>query len=68
MGRLKNCNCYIITVPTSVDAFKRPDLTEAASEAVSTVIDAGDIVIFESTVYPTVTEDSVAKSLSQIRT
>lgn len=56
---LAACNVYIITVPTPIDEFKRPDLTPLikASEAVGKVISKGDIVIYESTVYPGATEE-----------
>ncbi|KAA6302430.1 MAG: UDP-N-acetyl-D-glucosamine 6-dehydrogenase [Candidatus Ordinivivax streblomastigis] len=56
---IKDCNYYIITVPTPVDKNNRPDLTPLykASETVGKVIAKGDIVIYESTVYPGATED-----------
>lgn len=56
---IKDCNYYIITVPTPVDKNNRPDLTPLykASETVGKVINKGDIVIYESTVYPGATED-----------
>jgi len=56
---LKTCNVYIVTVPTPIDAYKRPDLTAllAASDSVGRVIAQGDVVIFESTVYPGATEE-----------
>ncbi len=56
---LRDCNVYIITVPTPIDAYKRPDLSAllSASKAVGLVISKGDIVIFESTVYPGATEE-----------
>lgn len=56
---IKDCNIYIITVPTPVDSHNRPDLTPLykASETVGKVISKGDIVIYESTVYPGVTEE-----------
>ena len=59
IGDLADCNVYIVTVPTPIDAFKRPDLTalEKASEAVGRVLKAGDVVIYESTVYPGATEE-----------
>jgi UDP-N-acetyl-D-galactosamine dehydrogenase len=59
IGELADCTVYIVTVPTPIDAFKRPDLTalEKASEAVGTVLKAGDVVIYESTVYPGATEE-----------
>ena len=55
----KDCNIYIITVPTPIDKANRPDLTPLikSSQAVGSVINKGDIVIYESTVYPGVTED-----------
>ena len=57
--RLKSCNIYIVTVPTPIDSHKRPDLTplEKASETVGKVLSKGDIVIYESTVYPGATEE-----------
>jgi len=56
---LSDCNVYIVTVPTPIDNYKRPDLTPlmGASTTVGKVIKAGDIVIFESTVYPGCTEE-----------
>tara|TARA_R100001369_G_scaffold92896_1_gene141017 strand:+ start:26476 stop:27759 length:1284 start_codon:yes stop_codon:yes gene_type:complete len=59
LDEIKNCNYYIITVPTPVDKNNRPDLTPLykSSETVAKVLKKGDIVIYESTVYPGVTED-----------
>lgn len=56
---LKSCNVYIITVPTPIDAYKRPDLTplQKASETVGRLLQDGDVVIYESTVYPGATEE-----------
>ncbi len=56
---IKDCNVYIVAVPTPVDDNNRPDLTPllGASETVGKVIGKGDIVIYESTVYPGVTEE-----------
>lgn len=56
---LKDCNYYIICVPTPVDKHHSPDLTPLykASETVAKVIEKGDVVIYESTVYPGVTEE-----------
>src|SRR5574344_1455892 len=56
---IKDCNIYIVTVPTPIDKNKRPDLTPLikASETVGKVLKKGDIVIYESTVYPGVTEE-----------
>jgi UDP-N-acetyl-D-galactosamine dehydrogenase len=57
--QLKECNVYIVTVPTPIDCHKRPDLTplEKASETIGKVLSKGDIVIYESTVYPGATEE-----------
>jgi UDP-N-acetyl-D-galactosamine dehydrogenase len=56
---LRSCNCYIITVPTPIDKHKKPDLTPLikASEAIGKVLKVGDLVIYESTVYPGATEE-----------
>lgn len=56
---IKSCNFYVVTVPTPVDKNNRPDLTPLvkASETVGRVISKGDIVVYESTVYPGATED-----------
>ncbi|MDB9738665.1 Vi polysaccharide biosynthesis UDP-N-acetylglucosamine C-6 dehydrogenase TviB [Gammaproteobacteria bacterium] len=56
---LKECNCFIITVPTPITADKKPDLTPllAASKTIGSILKKGDIVIYESTVYPGATED-----------
>ncbi len=56
---LKSANIYIVTVPTPIDEHKAPDLTplRKASETVGNVLQKGDIVIYESTVYPGATED-----------
>ena len=56
---IKACNYYIVTVPTPVDKNNRPDLTPLyrSSETVGAVLKKGDIVIYESTVYPGVTEE-----------
>ena len=55
----KDCNVYIVTVPTPIDEFKTPDLSPlyGASNAVGSVLSKGDIVIYESTVYPGATEE-----------
>lgn len=64
---LKDSNVYIITVPTPVDSYNRPDLTPLykASEAVGKVLSKGDIVIYESTVYPGVTEEECVPVLER---
>ena len=56
---LKDCNIFIVTVPTPIDNHKRPDLTalEKSSETVGSILKKGDIVIYESTVYPGATEE-----------
>lgn len=58
-SHLKDCNVYIVTVPTPIDGYNRPDLTPLvkASHSVGKVLSAGDIVIYESTVYPGATEE-----------
>lgn len=59
LERIKDCNFYIVTVPTPVDKNNRPDLTPLikASETVGKVLSKGDIVVYESTVYPGATEE-----------
>ncbi len=59
VDKLKTCNIYIVTIPTPIDIHKRPDLSplEKASETVGKVLSKGDIVIYESTVYPGATEE-----------
>ncbi|WP_104500965.1 Vi polysaccharide biosynthesis UDP-N-acetylglucosamine C-6 dehydrogenase TviB [Acinetobacter indicus] len=56
---LKGCNFFIVTVPTPVDHVNRPDLTplQKASETIGQVLNSGDIVVYESTVYPGATEE-----------
>jgi UDP-N-acetyl-D-glucosamine/UDP-N-acetyl-D-galactosamine dehydrogenase len=56
---LKSCNTFIVTVPTPIDQYKRPELTPLlnASETVGRVLKKGDVVIYESTVYPGCTEE-----------
>lgn len=56
---IKDCNFYVVAVPTPVDENNRPDLTPlwGASESVGKVISKGDVVVYESTVYPGVTEE-----------
>ncbi len=65
---LENANFYIITVPTPVDRYNRPDLTPLykASETVGKVLKQGNIVVYESTVYPGVTEDECVPVLEKI--
>ena len=65
-GDLAACNCYIVTVPTPVDSYNRPDLSAllTASEIVGKVLSSGDIVIYESTVYPGATEEDCSPVLA----
>ena len=65
---LKNCDIYIITVPTPTDKYNRPVLTPMikASETVASFLTNGNIVIYESTVYPGVTEDEMVPVLERI--
>ncbi|MDO8837355.1 MAG: Vi polysaccharide biosynthesis UDP-N-acetylglucosamine C-6 dehydrogenase TviB [Parvibaculum sp.] len=62
------CNIFIVTVPTPIDAHKRPDLTPliGASETVGSVLKRGDIVIYESTVYPGATEEDCVPVLERV--
>jgi UDP-N-acetyl-D-galactosamine dehydrogenase len=64
---LKACNCFIVTVPTPIDQHKRPDLGPLikASETVGKLLKAGDIVIYESTVYPGCTEEDCVPVLEK---
>jgi len=59
LKELKRCRVFIVTVPTPIDHYKRPDLTplERASESVGKVLKKGDVVVYESTVYPGCTEE-----------
>lgn len=59
LEEIRNCNFYVVAVPTPVDENNRPDLKPlwGASETVGKVINKGDIVVYESTVYPGVTEE-----------
>ena len=59
LGDLRACNVFIVTVPTPIDRYKRPDLQplESASRALGKILKAGDVAIFESTVYPGATEE-----------
>jgi len=59
LEKIKDCNFYVVAVPTPVDENNRPDLAplQGASETVGKVISKGDVVVYESTVYPGVTEE-----------
>jgi len=65
---LQECTCFIVTVPTPIDAYKRPDLTPLikASEMLGKVLKKGDIVIYESTVYPGATEEDCVPVLERV--
>ena len=65
---IADCSIYIVTVPTPIDAYKRPDLTPLikASQTVGSVLKKGDIVIYESTVYPGATEEDCAPVLERV--
>jgi len=64
---LEDCNVYIVTVPTPIDTAKRPDLSalHSASRLVGQVLSAGNVVIYESTVYPGATEEDCAPILEE---
>ncbi|KVV13947.1 nucleotide sugar dehydrogenase [Flavobacterium sp. TAB 87] len=70
VNEIKDCSVYIVTVPTPVDKNNRPDLTPLykASETVGAVLKKGDIVVYESTVYPGVTEDECVPVLERVST
>ena len=65
---LSDCNIYIVTVPTPTDKHNKPDLTPMikASETIAKFIKKGDIIIYESTVYPGVTEEEMVPILEQV--
>jgi UDP-N-acetyl-D-galactosamine dehydrogenase len=65
---VRDCNVYIITVPTPIDSAKRPDLSalQSASRMIGSVLSPGDVVIYESTVYPGATEEDCAPILEQV--
>ena len=64
---LESCNVYIVTVPTPIDEYKRPDLTPLikASKLIGEVLKPGNIIIYESTVYPGATEEDCVPVLEQ---
>lgn len=66
--QIKNSNFYIVTVPTPVDSHNKPDLTPLykASETVGKSLKKGDIVVYESTVYPGVTEEECVPVLEKV--
>lgn len=65
---LKDCNFFIVTVPTPIDDYKQPDLTPLvkASTSIGKVLKKGDIVVYESTVYPGATEEVCIPVLEEI--
>ncbi|WP_156414264.1 Vi polysaccharide biosynthesis UDP-N-acetylglucosamine C-6 dehydrogenase TviB [Bordetella sp. N] len=67
-ARLADANVFIVTVPTPIDAYKQPDLTPLirASETIGAVLKRGDIVIYESTVYPGATEEDCVPVLERV--
>ena len=67
LDALSTCNCFIVTVPTPIDEHKRPDLSPLlkASATVGSVLKRGDVVIYESTVYPGATEEDCVPVLEQ---
>ncbi|MDO7901322.1 Vi polysaccharide biosynthesis UDP-N-acetylglucosamine C-6 dehydrogenase TviB [Pseudomonas sp. K1(2024)] len=68
VDELKSCNVFIVTVPTPIDAYNQPDLTPLikASETIGSILKAGDIVIYESTVYPGATEEDCVPVLERV--
>jgi UDP-N-acetyl-D-glucosamine/UDP-N-acetyl-D-galactosamine dehydrogenase len=68
LADLKDCRVFIVTVPTPIDEYKRPDLTPLvkASESVGQVLKKGDVVVYESTVYPGCTEEICVPILERV--
>lgn len=67
VNELVACNVYIVTVPTPIDKYKRPDLSPlvSASKLLSTILKSNDVVIYESTVYPGATEEECVPELER---
>ena len=67
IDELSQCNVYIVTVPTPIDSYKRPDLSPLinASKMIASVLEQDDVVIYESTVYPGATEDDCVPVLEK---
>ncbi|OFE43080.1 Vi polysaccharide biosynthesis UDP-N-acetylglucosamine C-6 dehydrogenase TviB [Acinetobacter towneri] len=65
---LRSCNFFIVTVPTPIDEFKQPDLTPLikASTSIGKVLKKGDVVVYESTVYPGATEEACIPVLERV--
>ncbi|TJZ77301.1 Vi polysaccharide biosynthesis UDP-N-acetylglucosamine C-6 dehydrogenase TviB [Chitiniphilus eburneus] len=68
LEQLRRADVYIVTVPTPIDQYKRPDLTPLirASETIGRVLKRGDVVIYESTVYPGATEEDCVPVLERV--
>ena len=68
LEQLKDCNFFIVTVPTPIDDFKQPDLTPLvkASTSIGRVLKKGDVVVYESTVYPGATEEVCIPVLEKV--
>ncbi|ACO79157.1 polysaccharide biosynthesis protein [Azotobacter vinelandii CA] len=68
IASLADCNFYIVTVPTPIDSHKKPDLLPLirASETIGQVLKRGDIVVYESTVYPGATEEGCVPVLERV--
>ena len=68
LNDVRDCNVYIVTVPTPIDEYKNPDLSPliSASRGIGQVITRGDIVIYESTVYPGATEDDCIPVIEEV--
>lgn len=68
LEELKDCNFFIVTVPTPIDDFKQPDLTPLvkASTSIGQVLKKGDVVVYESTVYPGATEEVCIPVLEKV--
>ena len=68
INKIKSCNVYIITVPTPIDEFKTPNLKPlfSATSSIGKILKKGDVVIFESTVYPGCTEEECVPILERV--
>ena len=68
LKELRTCQVFIVTVPTPIDDYKRPDLTpiEGASKLIGQVLKKGDVVVYESTVYPGCTEEIAVPILERV--
>lgn len=68
LNDLSDCNFFIVTVPTPIDEYKQPDLTPLvkASQSIGKILKPGDIVVYESTVYPGATEEVCIPELEKV--